>query len=519
MSARHAFLPAILAAVLSVSGGVQAGGAGTTGASVLRIPAGARPQGMGGAYSAVADDLNSLFWNPAGLASIESPEVGALYTSYIVQTTYQVLDYAQPMGPLGTFAVAAGMLDYGSITRTVSLSDGLYGGTNGSVSAADWLLAGGWGRRVLSWSDGSSLDAGAVLKAVSQQPGSANVLALGGDGGVLWRTPVAGLCFSFVGDNLGALARGTGGMPMLWRLGSAWETPISGRLRAIWAADAGFTADAGTQIGLGMELTSWELIAVRAGWSGGASAGGVTFGLGFLVPERWTGMPVSLRMDYAAATMDVFGFTHRVQLVARLGGPSDNGKPHGFKVVKEADGRFLTWVGGRGPFEAEARKVDGTAVVPLTAHPVEDRRIPLGELPPGHYKLVVRGMAHESTGWRRDNENEVKFDVGARKPVAPAPAPATPLAAPTKPGVIKDAGRSLLAWTGTGPAYEVILTPDGGTPVQLTASPIMDSRVAMPRLGPGRYSIYVRAVDPADPSRVPVDSPPIRITVRPKAVK
>ena len=45
-----------------------AGGVGTTGAQFLKIGTGARPVAMGYAFSAVADDLNALYWNPAGLA-------------------------------------------------------------------------------------------------------------------------------------------------------------------------------------------------------------------------------------------------------------------------------------------------------------------------------------------------------------------------------------------------------------------------------------------------------------------
>ncbi|MCH7681997.1 PorV/PorQ family protein [candidate division KSB1 bacterium] len=44
--------------------------AGTTAAQFLKIGAGARPIGMGGAYTAIADDINSIYWNPAGLALI-----------------------------------------------------------------------------------------------------------------------------------------------------------------------------------------------------------------------------------------------------------------------------------------------------------------------------------------------------------------------------------------------------------------------------------------------------------------
>jgi hypothetical protein len=43
------------------------------------FPVGARPSAMGEAFTAVADDVHSLYYNPAGLASLYRPEVTAYY--------------------------------------------------------------------------------------------------------------------------------------------------------------------------------------------------------------------------------------------------------------------------------------------------------------------------------------------------------------------------------------------------------------------------------------------------------
>src|ERR1043166_3350945 len=45
------------------------------------IVTGARPQGMGGAFVAVADDANALYWNPAGLTQLDSAEATFMHSN------------------------------------------------------------------------------------------------------------------------------------------------------------------------------------------------------------------------------------------------------------------------------------------------------------------------------------------------------------------------------------------------------------------------------------------------------
>lgn len=48
---------------------------GSLGGSPIPIGAGARALGMGGAFSAIADDATAATWNPAGVAQLERPEL------------------------------------------------------------------------------------------------------------------------------------------------------------------------------------------------------------------------------------------------------------------------------------------------------------------------------------------------------------------------------------------------------------------------------------------------------------
>src|SRR5512132_1463695 len=48
---------------------------GTSSGTFLGIGVGARAVGLGGSFVAVANDPSAIFWNPAGLASLQRPEL------------------------------------------------------------------------------------------------------------------------------------------------------------------------------------------------------------------------------------------------------------------------------------------------------------------------------------------------------------------------------------------------------------------------------------------------------------
>jgi hypothetical protein len=52
---------------------------GGQGGAFLQIPIGARPAGLGNAFTAVADDINADYFNPAGLCQIQNDMLGGMY--------------------------------------------------------------------------------------------------------------------------------------------------------------------------------------------------------------------------------------------------------------------------------------------------------------------------------------------------------------------------------------------------------------------------------------------------------
>ncbi|MCE5272884.1 PorV/PorQ family protein [bacterium] len=71
--------------------------AGVRAAEFLTIPIGARGIGLGESYSALADDISAIWWNPAGLGFLKNKEVMATVVDYTLDITYSYAAFATPV--------------------------------------------------------------------------------------------------------------------------------------------------------------------------------------------------------------------------------------------------------------------------------------------------------------------------------------------------------------------------------------------------------------------------------------
>lgn len=90
--------------------------AGTSGAQFLRMGAGARSTAMGDAFVGVSDDVNAAYFNPAGLAYLDRPELVAMHTQWIQGLNYDYGSFVQPTDA-GAFAFTVATLKTDDLTR------------------------------------------------------------------------------------------------------------------------------------------------------------------------------------------------------------------------------------------------------------------------------------------------------------------------------------------------------------------------------------------------------------------
>ncbi|MBN1326787.1 MAG: UPF0164 family protein, partial [Candidatus Cloacimonetes bacterium] len=86
--------------------------AGTAGLQFLKLGIDARAIGMGEAYTAVTDDISSVYWNPAGLALKPYTQVLLSHTEWVADIRYEYAAMSVPFS-FGTIALSGAVLHMG----------------------------------------------------------------------------------------------------------------------------------------------------------------------------------------------------------------------------------------------------------------------------------------------------------------------------------------------------------------------------------------------------------------------
>jgi hypothetical protein len=97
----------------------------------MAIGVGGRPFGMGGAFTAVANDITSAYYNPAGLAHLNYPQISLMHDERYGIANYNYAAFALPYKNDMTFAITITRLSIDEIKDT---REALVDRTTGQVS-------------------------------------------------------------------------------------------------------------------------------------------------------------------------------------------------------------------------------------------------------------------------------------------------------------------------------------------------------------------------------------------------
>ena len=111
-----------------------------TGYTFVKLGVGVRPVAMGSAFTAISDDGNAVFWNPAGLGLVNSYHVAGMLMNHLTYFNYYSLTSAIPVGKSGTFGLGLSYLGADDIEYSER------GEELGTFTNSDMLLNIGYGR-------------------------------------------------------------------------------------------------------------------------------------------------------------------------------------------------------------------------------------------------------------------------------------------------------------------------------------------------------------------------------------
>jgi hypothetical protein len=117
---------------------------GASGYTFLKVAQGARAAALGDAYAAVADDVGSVFYNPAGLVYVEGQEFTYTYTKWMVGSMFNSGAYAITTD-MGTFAATFIAFSPQDIEETTPFAPL---GTGRILNAGDLALGVAYARRM-----------------------------------------------------------------------------------------------------------------------------------------------------------------------------------------------------------------------------------------------------------------------------------------------------------------------------------------------------------------------------------
>jgi len=308
--------------VLSVPGIVHAGGAGTYLAAFLDSDGGARQLGMGGAFTGLADDALSVYYNPAGLKFVEGSEIHIDTSAWAGGLSYQHLAYgfrhSTLPGIFGISWVVMQMSPYAELTEYYDPDSEFGVGTLSNVDGGDMAFGGSY-----CWDFGDGLSVAGTAKWYHLAMDEAFCEGLAFDAGVLWETRFRNLRLGASVMNLGPDDRwaNTGSdsnigesfpLPRSFRAGASMRVYDIVTHRLTVAADYNYPPEGDHRFMFGGEYTfnKGKVFAFgRAGYRVGYDEGALTLGLGLKFP---TSSEADARIDYSWEDMENVPDIHRV---------------------------------------------------------------------------------------------------------------------------------------------------------------------------------------------------------------
>src|SRR3989344_3600253 len=293
--------------------GIDQNSFSSSGASFLKLGVGARALGLSSAYTAIANDVTSLYWNPAGLSNLRKKELSAMHAELFADSKYDFFGYAHHT-VRGTFGFGVVYLSQGAIEgRSQDRNQ------TSDFTASDLAMTLGASKFFI---DNVSL--GMNLKLIQSRIAGFSSTGFAFDMGTIWKIPnkkiQSGLTIQNIGPKMQFIDEGYN-LPLTIASGVGYQL-IS---QVLISADLKYHPyDSRTMLSIGAEFSTVSMLFLRTGYitnSVGSNSpsinnkdfsekasnlSGLGFGLGLKLG--------SSTVDYSFTPAGALGNTQRISL-------------------------------------------------------------------------------------------------------------------------------------------------------------------------------------------------------------
>lgn len=300
--------------------------AGRTSIQFLKIGIGARQVAVGEANIASVRDINSIFWNPAGISSINSAEASFTYTSWIADLNIFSGAVGYNFDGVGTIALSYVSLDYGDIPEALVTSPG--GGidtrTGNTFSGSDLAFGVGFARQFTD-----KLSIGVNIRYIREDLFVFSTDLWSFDVGSFYDTGWKGIRLAMSAQNFSTPARWletkeeeqqSYDLPLVFRIGASIDLlggmdlflggdPTDQKLTV--NIDAIHSNDYAERLHLGFEYWFMNIFSLRGGYKINHEEGNLSIGAGI----KYNAGFVDLRFDYAYVNYDFLQSPHRFSIL------------------------------------------------------------------------------------------------------------------------------------------------------------------------------------------------------------
>ena len=294
---------------------------GTAGAQFLKIPAGARAAAMSCAFVSNANDVSSLFWNPAGIVNVKSTGLSFSHTTWWATIQVNQAALVQSSEDLGSIGLSFTAL---SMDKMEITTEDMPEGTGQTFDAQDLMVGLSYARKLTE-----SFSVGVTAKYVQQRIWNESASGVAFDVGTQYRIGFRDLTIGMSMTNFGGdltydgrdlavkydtdprnaaerlvpamLAPDGYPLPLHFQVGLSISPYMSEDFSVLVAADVAHPNDNKERVNVGVEVAMFRQFFLRGGYRFGYDIEKASLGAGVALPLGG----LNIAVDYAYAVYDL----------------------------------------------------------------------------------------------------------------------------------------------------------------------------------------------------------------------